>query len=43
MNPPAYFGMVEFEEGGRAMMDFTDVDPETFEVEGAGNAAQSRE
>ena len=33
MNPPAYFGLVEFDEGGRAMMDFTDVDPETFDVD----------
>ncbi len=32
MNPPAYFGMVEFDAGGRAMMDFTDVVPETFDV-----------
>ena len=32
MNPPAYFGLVEFDGGGRAMMDFTDVDPETFDV-----------
>jgi len=24
--PPAYYGMVQFEEGGRAMIDFTDVD-----------------
>ena len=33
MNPPAYFGLVEFDEGGRAMMDFTDVDPETFDID----------
>eukprot|EP00003_Mantamonas_plastica_P011175 TRINITY_DN2077_c0_g3_i1.p1 TRINITY_DN2077_c0_g3~~TRINITY_DN2077_c0_g3_i1.p1 ORF type:complete len:484 (+),score=83.05 TRINITY_DN2077_c0_g3_i1:5691-7142(+) len=26
-NPPAYFGMVEFEGGGRLMMDFTEVEP----------------
>ncbi|MAH85299.1 MAG: 3-hydroxy-3-methylglutaryl CoA synthase [Rhodospirillaceae bacterium TMED8] len=26
-DPPAYYGMVEFIEGGRAMIDFTDVDP----------------
>ena len=26
-DPPAYFGMVQFEEGGRAMTDITDVDP----------------
>lgn len=32
MNPPAYFGLVEFDEGGRAMMDFTDVEPETFDI-----------
>jgi uncharacterized OB-fold protein len=32
MNPPAYFGMVEFDGGGRAMLDFTDVDPATFDV-----------
>lgn len=32
MNPPAYFGLVEFDGGGRAMMDFTDVDPESFDV-----------
>ena len=25
--PPAYYGMVQFEEGGRVMIDFTDVDP----------------
>ena len=33
MNPPAYFGLVEFDGGGRAMMDFTDVDPETFDID----------
>ena len=26
--PPAHYGMVQFEEGGRAMIDFTDVDPD---------------
>ena len=26
MAPPAYYGMVQFEEGGRAMIDFTDID-----------------
>ena len=31
-NPPAYFGMVVFEGGGRLMMDFTEVDPETFDT-----------
>ena len=29
VSPPAYYGMVQFEEGGRAMVDFTDVDPHT--------------
>jgi len=29
-NPPAYFGMVEFEGGGQMMLDFTDVDPDIF-------------
>lgn len=33
MNPPAYFGLVEFDGGGRAMMDFTDVDPENFDID----------
>jgi len=32
MNPPAYFGMVEFDGGGRAMMDFTDVFAESLDV-----------
>ena len=32
-DPPAYYGLVEFDGGGRAMMDFTDVDPETFDVD----------
>ena len=32
MNPPAYFGLVEFAGGGRAMVDFTEVDPEGFDV-----------
>lgn len=31
-NPPAYFGMVEFEGGGRLMMDFTEVEPETMDT-----------
>jgi 3-hydroxy-3-methylglutaryl CoA synthase len=31
-NPPAYFGMVVFEGGGRLMMDITEVDPERFET-----------
>ncbi len=32
MDPPAYFGLVEFEGGGRAMVDFTEVDPDNFDV-----------
>jgi uncharacterized OB-fold protein len=31
-DPPACYGMVQFEAGGRTMMDFTDVDPECLEV-----------
>jgi len=31
-DPPTYFGMVQFDAGGRMMMDFTDVDPGTFDV-----------
>jgi uncharacterized OB-fold protein len=31
-DPPTYFGMVQFEGGGRMLMDFTDVDPEAVEV-----------
>ncbi len=30
--PPAHYGMVVFEEGGRMMADFTDVDPDTVQV-----------
>ena len=30
-NPPAYFGMVEFEGGGKLMMDFTEVAEGTIE------------
>ena len=26
-DPPAYYGMVQFDEGGRVMIDFTDIDP----------------
>jgi 3-hydroxy-3-methylglutaryl CoA synthase len=29
-SPPAYFGLVEFVEGGRLMVDFTEVDPDKF-------------
>lgn len=32
LDPPGYYGMVEFEEGGRFMADFTDVDPERVDV-----------
>ena len=32
LNPPAYFGLVEFDGGGRAMLDFTDVDPANFDI-----------
>lgn len=32
IDPPAYFGMVQFEGGGRLMVDFTDVDRETFDI-----------
>ena len=31
-DPPACYGMIQFEEGGRLMMDFTDVDAERLEV-----------
>ena len=27
VDPPAYYGMVQFDEGGRAMLDLADVDP----------------
>ena len=32
VNPPAIYGMVQFNEGGRRMMDFTDCRPEDVEV-----------
>lgn len=32
-SPPAHFGMVVFEEGGRLMADFTDVDPGQVSVD----------
>ena len=32
MDPPAYLGLVEFEGGGRTMVEFTEVDPENFDV-----------
>ena len=31
-DPPACYGMVEFEEGGRVMIDFTDIDAEALQV-----------
>jgi 3-hydroxy-3-methylglutaryl CoA synthase len=31
-DPPACYGMIEFEEGGRAMLDFTDIDAEHLAV-----------
>jgi len=31
-DPPAHYGMVQFEGGGRMMADFTDVDPGSFDV-----------
>ena len=31
-DPPAYYGMIDFEEGGRLMMDFADVQPDSIEV-----------
>ena len=32
MDPPAYFGLIEFEGGGRAMVDFTEVDAERIKA-----------
>lgn len=32
LDPPSYYGMVEFEGGGRMMAEFTDVDPEKVSV-----------
>lgn len=31
-NPPAYFGMVVFDDGGRLMMDITEVDRDVFDT-----------
>jgi uncharacterized OB-fold protein len=31
-DPPHYYGMVVFEQGGRTMIDFTDADAETVDV-----------
>lgn len=33
MDPPAHYGMVNFEGGGRLMVDFTDVDPGEVDVD----------
>ena len=30
-DPPACYGMIEFEEGGRVMIDFTDIDADALE------------
>ncbi len=35
MDPPSYFGLVEFEGGARANLDFTEVDPDNFDVDTA--------
>jgi uncharacterized OB-fold protein len=32
LDPPAIYGMVQFEEGGRMMMDFTDCTLDEIEV-----------
>lgn len=31
-DPPAYYGMIEFEGGGRLMLDFTDVEAESLDI-----------
>jgi hydroxymethylglutaryl-CoA synthase len=31
-DPPAYYGLVQFDRGGRMMADFTDIDPQELEV-----------
>ncbi|MCP5265932.1 MAG: OB-fold domain-containing protein [Burkholderiaceae bacterium] len=31
-DPPAYYGMVQFDGGGRLMADFSDIDPERLDV-----------
>lgn len=31
-DPPSCYGMIEFEEGGRVMIDFTDIDAEALKV-----------
>ena len=32
LTPPAYSGLVEFDAGGRAVVDYTEVDPSNFDV-----------
>ena len=32
IDPPAHYGMVEFEGGGRLMVDFTDVNTDEMET-----------
>jgi len=31
-DPPACYGMIEFAEGGRIMLDFTDINPDSLSV-----------
>src|SRR5262249_56352106 len=31
-DPPACYGMIEFEDGGRVMIDFTDIDADALKV-----------
>ncbi|HKD57546.1 MAG TPA: OB-fold domain-containing protein, partial [Hyphomicrobiaceae bacterium] len=31
-DPPSCYGMIEFEEGGRVMIDFTDIDADALKV-----------
>lgn len=31
-DPPSCYGMIEFEEGGRVMIDYTDIEPEQLKV-----------
>ena len=32
LDPPAYYGLIDFEEGGRLLMDFTNIGPGGIEV-----------
>jgi len=32
-DPPNYFGMIQFEKGGRLMSDFTDIDPDNDDLQ----------